>query len=234
MMQNILPVIMKKKIIIYAGFFLLLFIAFFIFLFYGTDYYKVKLPVMAYVQPFSFTDQNGKIVNEHKVDGKVYVANYFFTTCKGICPEMNGNLDSIYHQFEADSDFVIISHTSMPETDSVPVLKAYEVKMIGHDPHFAAKWFFVTGSKESLYKMAKGYLLDNTKNDSLDIKDRFIHTQFLALMDKDRKVRGIYDGLKEDELTQLSKDITKLLKESRDANFFNHSTFSNNPDWYDK
>ncbi len=185
---------------------------------------------MSYVQDFSFIDQNDKPVDEHTIDGKVYVANYFFTTCKGICPRMNANLDSIYQQYENDSDFAIISHTSMPETDSVPLLKAYETKMIGIDPRFAAKWYFVTGTKDSLYRMAKvSYLLDNEKNDTLNIQDQFIHTQFLALIDKDRQVRGIYDGLKDDELQELSKDIAKLLKEPRQANIFNHSTFANNP-----
>jgi protein SCO1 len=221
---------MKKKILVYLGFFLLLFTAFFFFLFYGTDYYKVKLPVMSYVQDFSFTDQNDKPIDEHTIDGKVYVANYFFTTCKGICPKMNANLDSIYQLYKNDSDFAIISHTSMPGTDSVPLLKAYETKLIGKDPHFAAKWYFVTGTKDSLYRMAKvSYLLDNEKNDTLNIQDQFIHTQFLALIDKDRRVRGIYDGLKDDELHQLSKDIAKLLKGPRQGNIFNHSTFANNP-----
>jgi len=220
---------MKKKILFYAGFFVLLFAAFFFFLFYGTDYYKVKLPVLGYVQNFSFTDQDGQKVNEHTIDNKVYVANYFFTTCKGICPRMNGNLDSIYHQFDNDSNFAIISHTSMPETDSVPLLKKYETKMIGSNPHFAAKWYFVTGVKDSLYELAKSsYKLDSENADTLSMADQFIHTQLVALIDKDRRVRGIYDGLKEDELTQLSKDIAKLLKAPREGSVFNHSAFSNN------
>jgi len=221
---------MKKKILVFAGFFLLLFTAFYFFLFYGTDYYKVKLPVMSYVQDFSFTDQDGHNVDGHSVEGKVYVANYFFTTCKGICPKMNSNLDSIYRQYEQDSDFAIISHTSMPETDSVPMLKAYETRMVGKDPRFAAHWYFVTGTKDSLYRMAKvSYLLDNEKDDSVNIRDQFIHTQFLALVDKDGRVRGIYDGLQPSDLAQLGKDIAKLLKEPRQGNIFNHSAFANNP-----
>ena len=129
---------MKKKIFFYTGFFIVLITAFFLFLFSGTDYYKVKLPVMNYVQDFSFTGQDGNAVTEHNVDGKVYVADYFFTTCKGICPKMNANLATIFETFRNDSDFAVISHSSMPETDSVPLLKAYEEKMIGKNPHFAA------------------------------------------------------------------------------------------------
>ncbi len=185
---------------------------------------------MNYVQDFSFTGQNGNTITEHDIDGKVYVANYFFTTCKGICPKMNANLATIFETFRNDSDFAVISHSSMPETDSVPLLKAYEEKMVGKDPHFAAKWYFVTGTKDSLYRMAQqSYLLDNAKNDSLNINDQFIHTQFFALVDKERRVRGIYDGLKDDELQRLQDDIQKLLKEPYNGNIFNHSTFSNNP-----
>jgi protein SCO1 len=221
---------MKKKIFFYVGFFVVLITAFFFFLFSGTDYYKVKLPVMNYVQDFSFTGQDGNTINEHDVDGKVYVADYFFTTCKGICPKMNANLATIFEKFRNDSDFAIVSHTSLPETDTVPLLKAYEEKMIGKNPQFAAKWYFVTGTKDSLYKMARqSYLLDNDKNNSINIKDHFIHTQFFALVDKQRRVRGIYDGLKDDELQRLQEDIEKLLQEPDNGNIFNHSNFSNNP-----
>jgi protein SCO1 len=221
---------MKKKLLLFGGFFIVLMTVFYFLLFSGTDYYKVKLPVMTFVGNFSFTGQDGNTVTEHDIDGKVYVADYFFTTCKGICPKMNGNLANIFSKFETDSNFAIISHTSMPETDSVPLLKAYEEKMIGKNPHFAARWYFVTGSKDSLYKMAqKSYLLDNAKNNSVNIKDHFIHTQFFALVDKERRVRGIYDGLKKDELDRLQDDIGKLLRESHSGNIFNHSTFTNNP-----
>jgi len=221
---------MKKKILIFGIGFVVLMTTFYFLLFSGTDYYKVKLPVLNYVQDFSFTGQNGNTINAHNVDGKVYVADYFFTTCKGICTKMNANLANVFEKLKNDSDFAIISHTSMPETDSVPLLKAYETKMVGKDPDYAAKWYFVTGSKDSLYKMAKeSYLLDNAKNNSENIKDHFIHTQFFALVDKERRVRGIYDGLKREDLVQLTSDIEKLLKETHSGNIFNHSNFSNNP-----
>lgn len=169
---------------------------------------------MSYVQDFSFVDQDGKIVTNKNVEGKVYVTEYFFTTCKGICPKMNANMKGVYDKFKNDKDFAIISHTSMPETDSVPLLKAYEEKMIGENPHFASQWYFVTGDKDSLYKMARqSYLLDNEKNNSINIEESFIHTQFFALVDKQERVRGIYDGLKPVEIARLDKDIQTLLKE---------------------
>ncbi len=221
---------MKKKFLWFAGFFVLLLAAFYFFLFSGTDYYKAKLPVLNYVQGFSFTGQNGNTINQHNVEGKVFVTEYFFTTCKGICPKMNENMKTVFEHFKNDSGFAIVSHTSMPETDSVPLMKKYEEKMIGRDPEFAAKWYFVTGTKDSLYKMAReSYLLDNDKNNSLNIKDHFIHTQFFALVDKQMRVRGIYDGLKHDEIDKLEQDITKLLKEPMEKGSFNHSPFNNNP-----
>ncbi len=223
---------MKKKVLWIGAFFIVLMAAFYFFLFAGTDYYKAKLPVLSYVKDFSFTDQEGKQLTQKRLEGKVYVAEYFFTTCKGICPKMNANMKTIYEKYKAEPGFAIISHTSMPEVDSVPLLKAYEQKMIGitNLPTGQAGWYFVTGTKDSLYKMAReSYLLDNDKNNSENIKDQFIHTQFFALVDKEGRVRGVYDGLKNDELDKLSRDIKDLLKETKTRSGFNNSTFSNNP-----
>lgn len=220
---------MKRKWFIYIGFFVLLMGAFYYFLFAGTEYYKVKLPVLTYVQDFSFTDQDGKVITQNEVAGKVYVVEYFFTTCKGICPKMNANMKTIYDKFKTETGFAIMSHTCMPETDSVPLLKKYEGKLLEGEANH--NWHFVTGNKDSLYKIARqSYLLDNDKNNNINIKDQFIHTQFFALVDKQKRVRGIYDGLKKEELDKLANDIKDLLKEKSDPSVFNHSTFTNNPD----
>jgi protein SCO1/2 len=221
----------------YVGFFVLLFGVYFIYVFSQTDISQSNLPVINNnVQAFSFTNQNGKNISEKEVDGKVYVAEFFFTTCKGICPKMNANMRRVYDAFKTDSNFIIISHTCMPETDSVPLLKKYEQKMlngkletntdgtfkIAYDTLTGAKqtpanpmWNFVTGDKASLYNMARhSYLIDNNKPDtSQNIADQFIHTQLFALVDKQTRVRGIYDGLKEAEMQKLLKDIAGLLKE---------------------
>ena len=205
---------MKKKIIFYSVFMVALLGLFYFLLSFTKGFFDVKLPVMSYVQDFSFTNQDGETITNNDVDGKVYVTEYFFTTCKGICPKMNANMKGVFDKFKNDTDFAIISHTSMPETDSVPLLKAYEQKMIGQNPEYAAQWYFVTGDKDSLYKMARqSYLLDNEKNNSINIEESFIHTQFFALIDKQKRVRGIYDGLKPAEITRLDKDIETLLKE---------------------
>ena len=217
---------MKKKLLWYGGFFIVLMAAFYFFLFAGTDYYKAKLPVLSYVQDFSFTNQDGKPFTNRDVEGKVYATEYFFTTCKGICPKMNENMKIIYEKYKGEPGFAIISHTSMPETDSVPLLKAFS-KTMGAD---SSKWYFVTGSKNALYKMAReSYLLDNEKNNSTNINDQFIHTQFFAVVDKEGRVRGIYDGLKKDEVDKLAKDIKDLLREKKTPTTFNNSTFRNSP-----
>lgn len=225
---------MKKSWIWYVGFFVLLFAGYYLFVFSQTDISQSNLPVINnYVQPFSFTDQNGKVITEKDVDGKVYVTEYFFTTCKGICPKMNTNMRRVFDAYKNDSSFMIISHTCMPETDSLPLLKQYEEKMLTANLNKksdgtykminASKvevppndtWHFVTGDKASLYGMARhSYLIDNNKSDTLaNINDQFIHTQLFALVDKQTRVRGIYDGLKEDEIQKLLKDIKGLLNE---------------------
>lgn len=205
---------MKRNIIILGSLAVVVIAGFWIMLSSTKGFFDIKLPVMTYVQPFSFTDQNGKEVTEETFDGKVYVAEYFFTTCKGICPKMNANMQIVYEKYKDEKDFAILSHTSMPETDSVPVMKDYEERILGKNPHFTAPWYFVTGSKDSLYKMARqSYLLDSDDNNYTNIEDEFIHTQFFALIDKQKRVRGVYDGLQADEIIRLNKDIQGLLDE---------------------
>lgn len=205
---------MKKSLLLLGVFLVLLVTGLFIYLSTAKGYFDVKLPVLSHVQDFQFTDQNGQEVNNHTVDGKIYVTEYFFTTCTGICPKMNANMVEVYKKYKDSSDFAIISHTSMPETDSVPLLKDYEEKMIGKAPNNRARWYFVTGQKDSLYKMARqSYMLDDHNNNSENIDDNFIHTQFFALVDKQKRVRGIYDGLKKDEIVMLENDISKLMHE---------------------
>ena len=113
---------------------------------------------------------------------------------------MNENMKTIFEQFKNESDFAIVSHTSMPETDSVPLMKAYEKKMIGIILPFEQNGILLPVRKTHCIKWPRSYLLDNDKNNSINIKDHFIHTQFFALVDKQHRVRGIYDGLKAEEL----------------------------------
>lgn len=202
---------MSKKLLIYLVFFTLLLAAFYYFVFRGTDNWKVKMPTLSYVKPFHFTNQDGEMVSDSNLMDKITVVEYFFTTCKGICPKLNTNMKEVYMEFKDQPDFQILSHTCNPETDSVPVLKRYADSLQVD----TKKWIFVTGRKDSLYQMARGsYLLDDPKNNVEKIEDQFIHTQFFALVDRNGKIRGkIYDGLKTIEVQQLKRDIAKLLKD---------------------
>ncbi len=202
---------MSKKLITYLVFFTVLLLAFFFFVFQGTDNWKVKMPTLSYVKPFHFTNQDGQPVTDADVLDKITVVEYFFTTCKGICPKLNTNMKEVYLQFKDEPDFQILSHTCNPEIDSVPVLKHYADSLKVD----TKKWIFVTGRKDSLYQMARGsYLLDDPKNNLEKIEDQFIHTQFFALVDRKGKIRGkIYDGLKTIEVQQLKRDISRLLKD---------------------
>jgi len=211
---------MSKKVSLYVGFFILLILGFWFFLFNGTDAWKTKLPVLTFVKPFSFQNQDNIAFTDKEMLGKVAVVEYFFTTCKGICPRMNYNMRTIYDTYKDEPNFIIVSHTCDPERDSVPRMKHY-ADSLKVDSH---KWVFLTGKKDSLYFQARNsYLLDDPKNSLDKIEDQFIHTQFFALVDKDGQVRGqIYDGLKQEDLDRLKEDIALLLKEkSRKSNFVN-------------
>jgi protein SCO1/2 len=123
---------------------------------------------------------------------------------------MNKNMKEIYLQYKSNPQFLIISHTVDPENDSIPVLRHYADSLGAKTDN----WWFVTGSKESLYKTAReSYLLDDPKNSSVNIKEQFLHTQFFTLVDRQGRVRGIYDGIKKDEVKQLLTDINELLAE---------------------
>lgn len=205
----------KNKTLQYIVFFGVIVVIFFIAVFAGTDNWKTKAPVLSYVKPFTFTTENGKPFTQKDMLGKVCVVNFFFTTCKGICPLMNRNIKTVYEQYKDQPDFMVVSHTCDPETDSAATLKKYAEKMQVN----TEKWVFLTGRKDSLYLQARNsYLLDDPKNNLKDINDQFLHTQFIALVDKNGNVRGhIYDALKQDELKALSAEIAVLLKEPVDT-----------------
>jgi protein SCO1/2 len=201
---------MKKKTWIYIGFFTVLFAAFYIFLYGTVDLSKSKLPILNNVMPFSFSRQDNQTITEKDVTGKVYVAEFFFTTCHGICPKLNRNMKKVAERFKNENNFLILSHTVDPETDSVGRMKVY-ADSLGADIKL---WWFLTGSKENLYKAAReSYILDDPQNSSLNISEQFLHTQFFALVDKNGRVRGIYDGLKDDEIQKLFNDIVDLEKD---------------------
>lgn len=203
---------MRNKILwIYLGFFAIVVLVFWLLTFMGTDNWKKQSPVLSYVQPFSFTNQDGKAFSDNDMKNKVTVVEYFFTTCQGICPKLNTNMKKVYERFKGNPEVQFVSHTCMPEIDSVPVLKRY-ADSLGVD---TKQWVFLTGRKDSLYQMARtSYLLDDPANNVKGINDEFIHTQFWALVDKNGKVRSqIFDGLKKKDVNKIVAEIETLLKE---------------------
>lgn len=202
---------MSKKAIFYTLFFVALSLGFYLFLQAKIPFFGKKgLPPIGNVQPFTFINQDGKTITEKDIAGKVAVVNFFFTTCKTVCPIMATNLLPVYKQFGGASNFIMLSHTSDPERDSVPTLKRYADSLQVQ----AGKWLFLTGRKDSLYAAARhSYKIDDPANFVQNIDDDFLHSQFIALVNKKGEVIKIYDGIKPSEVKEMETDIAKLLKE---------------------
>lgn len=196
---------MPKKKVFYISFFVVLIVIFYIIV----SKWITRDDTIAVVQPFSFTNQDGKQVTKDDVAGKVYVTEYFFTHCDGICPTMNNNMRLVYEEFKSDTNFLILSHTCDPDRDSVAQMKYYADSMKVD----TKRWIFLTGRKDSLYNTARvSYTIDDPANSLKNIDDQFIHSQFWALVDKKGNVKKIYDGLKESEVNSLISAAQRLLK----------------------
>ena len=159
------------------------------------------------ISDFTLTNQNGEMVTQKKYDNKIYVADFFFTTCQSICPIMTKNMKDIQDKLIKDSEVLLLSHTVFPEIDSVEVLKKYAVENNVID----SKWDLVTGDKKEIYDLArKSYLA--AKDNSFGEYD-MIHTENFVLIDKKKQIRGFYDGTSKQEIVRLFEDI-KILKNS--------------------
>ncbi|MDQ3046337.1 MAG: SCO family protein [Bacteroidota bacterium] len=162
------------------------------------------------IPDFSFINQDGKSISQKDFQGSIYVTDFFFTTCKSICPVMSNNMEQVYEKFKGNPAVKFLSHTVDPEVDTVEQLKRYAIQ---HHAD-ASQWMFVTGDKKELYAIARnGYLLNAEQGDGGP--DDFIHTQNFALIDKDKRIRGFYDGTDSSNTYQLIKDIELLLAEYR-------------------
>lgn len=160
------------------------------------------------IADFKFINQDSLQITQQDVKGKIYVADYFFTTCTTICPSMSKQLNRVYEHFKSNPNVLILSHSVDPETDQPFRLKNYAAQFDAN----SKKWIFLTGDKVDLYRMAReSYLLEASIGDGGP--NDFIHTQNFALVDKNRRIRGYYDGLDEKEVNDLINDIEILLKE---------------------
>ena len=171
----------------------------------STVQYKSKYHTIA---DFSFINQNGKTITQKDYEGKIYVADFFFTTCGSICPKMSTNLSEIQTAFAHNPKVKLLSHTVFPETDSVPVLKAYAKKYKVD----ASKWNLVTGDKKEIYTMARKSYLAVKLGKPSELYD-MVHTENFVLVDTKRRVRGFYDGTNKEDMKRLIEDITFLSNE---------------------
>jgi len=157
------------------------------------------------IADFSFTNQNGKIISQKDYEGKIYVADFFFTTCGSICPKMTTNLADVQKAFINNPKVMLLSHTVFPETDNVAVLKEYAKKNGVID----TKWNLVTGDKKQIYTMARKSYLAVKLGKPEELYD-MVHTENFVLVDTKRRVRGFYDGTKKEEMERLIEDINFL------------------------
>ncbi|MGB3344666.1 MAG: SCO family protein [Aequorivita sp.] len=159
------------------------------------------------IADFSLTNQNGNTVTQNDYKDKIYVADFFFTTCQTICPIMTDHMVKIQQELREDAEVLLLSHTVTPEIDSVNVLKKYAVDKGVDDK----KWNLVTGDKKQIYDLArKSYLV--AKDNPYEEYD-LIHTENFVLVDKKKRIRGFYDGTDPEAIEELLKDIKILEKE---------------------
>lgn len=160
------------------------------------------------IEDWEFTNQNNILISQKDYEGKIYVADFFFTTCPTICPIMKDNMVWLQDEIQKYPDVMLLSHTVIPEIDTPEVLKAYALEKGVDD----SKWNLVTGDKKDIYYIArKSYLAVKTGNIS-ELYD-MVHTENFILVDKKRRIRGFYDGTDMNEMKRLLEDIKFLVKE---------------------
>lgn len=162
------------------------------------------------IPDFSLVNQDGKEITNKFYKGKIYVADFFFVSCPGICPILEKNMSKLQEKFKNDGDVLLLSHTVMPVKDSVPVLKKYAVD----NDIDSEKWNLVTGDKEQIYNLArKAYFADEDFEKTQD-ENAFIHTENFVLIDKKGRIRGVYNGTLGLDTERLIRHIEILKKES--------------------
>lgn len=160
------------------------------------------------IADFSLTNQNGETITQKDYENKIYIADFFFTTCPTICPIMTDNMAVIQKEILNDDSVKLLSHSVTPEIDSVPQLKKYAIKKGVNDK----KWNLVTGDKKLIYMLArKSYLAVKTDGDGGQYD--MIHTENFILVDKKKRIRGFYDGTKDEEIERLLDDLQILKSE---------------------
>lgn len=170
---------------------------------------KEPLPVLGTIDvPYTFTDQDGVPVSQKLFAGKIYVADFFFTSCPTICPVMKSQMLRVYESFAEQDNILLLSHTIDPDHDTVEVLHDYAQRL----GILSARWHMVTGPKNEIYDTAKRYML--AAMEDKQAPGGFIHSGSFCLVDGQGRIRGFYRGTEEDSVDQLIVDIRRLLNET--------------------
>jgi protein SCO1/2 len=160
------------------------------------------------IADFAFVNQVGDTIRKEDMAGKIYVADFFFTTCPTICPVMKKEMLRVYEQFKGEPNFRILSHSIDPTHDTQAVLKDYAEKLGVPD---AATWNFLTGDQEKIFEIGQTSYLTTTMADDME-PGGFLHSGAFLLIDQQGRIRGVYDGTKTEQVDRLLADIPKLLK----------------------
>ena len=158
------------------------------------------------IPKFSFTNQDGNSITQDYVNGKIYVANFFFSRCRGICPKMATNMQLLQEAYKNDPDITLLSHSVTPEADSVSVLKRYALD----NNVDAKKWNLLTGDKSEIYSLAKREYFAGDSIGYYQTGNEFLHTENFILVDKHRRIRGVYNGTLALEIERIRTDINTL------------------------
>ncbi|MEQ9297018.1 MAG: SCO family protein [Cyclobacteriaceae bacterium] len=162
------------------------------------------------VKNFAFVNQDSVIVTNQTFDNQVYVADFFFTTCPTICPKMKKEMLRVYSEYETNPEVGILSHTIDPTHDTVAVLRDFAERLgVSSD-----KWHFVTGDQDAIYDISESSYMVTAASDPNE-PGGYIHSGAFLLVDKERRIRGVYDGTVPEQVDLLIKDIDKLLKETQ-------------------
>lgn len=160
------------------------------------------------IPDFVFVNHEGNVITSKDFENKIYVADFFFASCKTICPKMTGQLQRVQENFKAQRELKLISHTVNPDRDSIQILSQYARRYMAK----SGKWHFVTGNKKEIYDIARnGYFVTATEGDGGP--EDFIHSEKLVLVDKQKRIRGYYDGTDKKDVDRLMDEIKVLLLE---------------------
>ncbi len=162
------------------------------------------------IPAFELLNQAGETVTEETFEGKLYIANFFFAACPGICPMTMGNMSRLQEAFADDEDILLVSHSVTPEKDSVAALQAFADKM----RVLSSKWHLLTGDREQIYELGKNFYFAEEDLGEIELAETrdeaFLHTESFFLIDENRHIRGVYNGMNTASVTQLIADVRRL------------------------